>query len=203
YCCGLECLTVDPRVPGLILVLTWCIYFLATHKNVQTKVYQEIKKVLGDKEDVDNKTFGQLVYLNQVLNETLRCAVIAPWAARFQDFDTELGGHKIPKNTPVIHALGVVHQDEALWPLPNEFNPDRFSVEQSKSRSAYAFSPFGFAGKRKCPGHKFAFIEATVLLITLIRRFEINLCDDQVAQPVYGLVTHPLDEIWVKVSKRQ
>ncbi|XP_013091417.2 cytochrome P450 20A1-like [Biomphalaria glabrata] len=184
-------------------LLTWCIYFLATHKDIQTKLYSEIVKVLGDKDEVDNKTYGQLSYLNQVINETLRCAVITPWTARCQDFDTELGGHKVPKNTPVIQALGVVLQDETLWPLPNKFDPDRFSVEQSKNRSPYAFSPFGFAGKRKCPGYKFAYMESSVLLSTLLRRFEVSLCDDQVAQPVYGLVTHPLDEVWVKVSKRK
>jgi cytochrome P450 family 20 subfamily A len=33
--------------------------------------------------------------MRQVIDETLRCAVIAPWAARFQDFDSELGGHKM------------------------------------------------------------------------------------------------------------
>ena len=37
-------------------------------------------------------------YMRQVIDETLRCAVIGPWGARFQDSDSELGGHKIPKN---------------------------------------------------------------------------------------------------------
>ena len=36
--------------------------------------------------------------MRQVIDETLRCAVIAPWTAIFQDFDSELGGDKIPKN---------------------------------------------------------------------------------------------------------
>ena len=31
-----------------------------------------------------------------VLQETLRQAVIVPYTARVQDFDTMLGGHKIP-----------------------------------------------------------------------------------------------------------
>ncbi|CAL1534074.1 unnamed protein product [Lymnaea stagnalis] len=184
-------------------LLTWCIYFLATHSDVQEKLLKELKKVLGDKNVVDDQTYGQLSYMNQVLNETLRCAVVAPWAARVQDFDTELGGHRIPKNTPVIHALGVVLHDEKFWPLPNKFDPDRFSVEQSKNRSSYTFSPFGFAGKRKCPGYKFSYLESAILLSTLIRKFKISLWEDQVVQPVYGLVTHPQEEIWIKVAKRQ
>ncbi|CAG5120895.1 unnamed protein product [Candidula unifasciata] len=183
-------------------LLTWCFYFLATHKDIQDQVYQELVQVLGDADTVSQATLSQLSYLNQVLEETLRCAVVAPWAARFQDFDSELGGHKIPKGTPVIHAIGVVLQDETIWPLPNKFDPDRFSPENSKQRGTYDFVPFGFAGKRKCPGHKFAYSEAAVLVTSLIRRFELSLCDDQVVQPVYGLVTHPLDEVWVKVTRR-
>ena len=38
--------------------------------------------------------------------------VIVPYTARVQDFDTMLGGHKIPSGTPVVEALGVVMNDE-------------------------------------------------------------------------------------------
>ncbi|XP_062570148.1 cytochrome P450 20A1-like [Saccostrea cucullata] len=182
-------------------VLTWAVYFLATHQDIQDKVYKEIKKVLED-EDVDPKTYKDLVYLHQVIDETLRCAVVAPWAARFQDFDSELGGHKIPKNTPVIHALGVSLQNEKYYPIPNKFDPDRFSPEISKSRPSLAFQPFGFAGKRICPGYKFAYVEATIGLVTLLRKFKVKLIEGQVVTPVHGLVTHPEDEIWVKIEKR-
>ncbi|XP_005090891.1 cytochrome P450 20A1 [Aplysia californica] len=184
-------------------MLTWAMYFLATHPDIQSKLHSEIVQVLGQKDVVTDSNYGQLRYLYQVLQETLRCAVVAPWGARVQDFDTELGGHKVPKNTPVIHALGVVMQDEKLWPLPQRFDPDRFSTEKSKDHPTYAFSPFGFAGKRICPGHKFAYNEATVLVATLIRKFEVSMWDDQVVKPVFGLVTHPQEEIWLKVSKRK
>ena len=31
-----------------------------------------------------------------MLDETLRCSVVAPWAARYSEEEIELGGHKIP-----------------------------------------------------------------------------------------------------------
>lgn len=183
-------------------LLTWCLYFLATHEEAQEKVYQEIMEVLGDKHVVDDSNLNKFIYTHQVIDETLRCGVVAPWAARFQDFDSELGGHKIPKSTPVIHALGVVLQDETIWPLPNKFDPDRFSKENSKHRHPFAFQPFGFAGKRKCPGYKYAYLEATVLLTSILRRFKVKMHNEQVVLPVFGLVTHPAEEIWVKIIKR-
>lgn len=181
--------------------LSWAFYFLATHPEVQEKAFQEIKKELGNQE-VDHTNIDSLPYIRQILDETLRCAVIAPYAARFQDFDSELGGHKIPKNTPVIHALGVSLQNEKYWPLPNKFDPDRFTPENVKNRPTLAFQPFGFAGKRVCPGYRFAYAETTVCLVTLLRKFKIKLVDGQVVIPVHGLVTHPEEEVWIKLEKR-
>ena len=40
-------------------------------------------------------------YLRQVLDETMRCSVLAPYAARVQDMETELGGHKLPPKVQV------------------------------------------------------------------------------------------------------
>lgn len=182
-------------------VLAWGFYFLATHPEVQEKVYKEIKANIGTR-GVDHTNIDSLSYTRQVVDETLRCAVVAPMAARFQDFESELGGHKIPKNTPVIQALGVMLQDEKYWPLPNKFDPDRFSPENVKSRPPMVFQPFGFAGKRVCPGYRFAYAEATVCLVTLLGKFKVNLVEGQVVNPVHGLVTRPEEEIWIKIEKR-
>lgn len=182
-------------------LLTWAIYFLATHEDVQDKVHKEIKKVLGSN-DVEPSSLKELVYLRQVIDESLRCAVVAPWAARYQDFDSELGGHKIPKNTPVIHALGVSLQNEKYFPLPNKFDPGRFSPENSKSRPSFAFQPFGFAGKRTCPADNFAYVEATIGLVTILRKFKVKMVEGQVVIPTFGFATHPTEEIWITLQKR-
>jgi cytochrome P450 len=39
--------------------------------------------------------------MRQVLDETLRCSQLAPFAARVQDFEIELGGHKVPAGVSV------------------------------------------------------------------------------------------------------
>ena len=53
-----------------------------------------------------------------------------------------------------------------------------------------------------CPGQKFAYAEATVCLVTLLRKFKLDLVEGQVVTPAHGLVTHPEEEIWVTLSKR-
>ena len=84
----------------------------------------------------------------------------------------------------------------------NRFDPDRFSAENTKKRDKFNFQPFGFAGKRICPGYRFTYIEVTVFLSVLCKAFKFNLVEGQVVEPVYGLVTHPKDEIWVTLDKR-
>jgi cytochrome P450 len=41
-------------------VLTWAVYFLASHPDIQEKVYEEITLVLGD-DDVDSDSSASLV----------------------------------------------------------------------------------------------------------------------------------------------
>ena len=82
------------------------------------------------------------------------------------------------------------------------FNPDRFSKENSELRSRFCFSPFG-VGKRECLAKHFSYAAATVAMVTLLRKFKVELADDkQELIPIYGLVTHPKEEIFIKLSQR-
>ena len=67
----------------------------------------------------------------------------------------------------------------------------------------FAFQPFGFAGKRICPGYRFAYAETSIFLAVLCRAFKFNVVEGQVVEPVFGLVTYPRDDIWVTLEKRQ
>ncbi|XP_076460830.1 cytochrome P450 20A1-like isoform X2 [Babylonia areolata] len=185
------------------VLLTWCVYYLCMHEECQERLYQEIVDVLGTKEPVTHQSLGELKYLRQVLDETLRCAVVAPWAARYSDEDIVLGGHKIHAGTPVIHALGVSLMDENIWPAPTVFDPDRFSERRSKGRPAIAFSPFGFAGHRQCPAYRFAYVEAAIMMVSALQKFRFMLVPGQNVKAVHGLVTRPKEEIWFKVARRK
>jgi len=67
----------------------------------------------------------------------------------------------------------------------------------------YAFEPFGFAGKRRCPGREFALAAVSVLLAKLLRSdLLLGLAPDQTVTPQYGLTCKPEDEIWLNVDKR-
>ncbi|KAK2558775.1 Cytochrome P450 20A1 [Acropora cervicornis] len=172
-------------------MMTWCLYYLTKHPEVQEKVYEELIEVLGD-EDIKP----------QVIDETLRVSVLAPWGARIHEFDLQVGEYIIPKETPMLLPFGVVLQDPNLWPEPQRFDPDRFNSDNLKKLPNLSYQPFGFAGKRKCPGWRLSIAEGLVFLSVLVKRFKFHLVEGQHVKPVYRLVTSPSEEIWVTVTKR-
>ncbi|KAH3717277.1 cytochrome P450 20A1-like [Dreissena polymorpha] len=183
-------------------LLSWALYYLAQYPDIQERVYAEIRRVLGDQGNVDHTNVGEFQYVKQVLDETLRCAIVVTLAGRFMDEDVTINGYVIPKNTPVIHAIGVACLNEKVFPHPEVFDPERFSPDKTKKRGALAFIPFGFAGKRSCPGQKFAYAEATTLVVALVRHFRLRLVPGLNIKPVHGLITHPNEEIYVTIEKR-
>ncbi|XP_070567814.1 cytochrome P450 20A1-like [Ptychodera flava] len=187
-----------------VALLVWVFYFLSKDMDAQDKVYREIIEVLGKEQYVDAQSQTQLKYLRRFMDETLRWAVIAALAARVNyEEDTKVLEYIIPKGVGVVHALAAVLLDKDMWPDPDRFDPDRFLPENLSARHKLAFSPFGFAGKRICPGYRFAYAEATVLLTSLCRKFKFRLVEGQDIQRNFGMTTYPDKEILVLVEKRQ
>jgi len=68
---------------------------------------------------------------------------------------------------------------------------------------AYAFEPFGFAGKRTCPGRECALAAVSVMLAKLLRSdLRLGLAPDQTVTPQYDLTGKPEDEVWISLDKR-
>ncbi|CAI9716098.1 cytochrome P450 20A1-like [Octopus vulgaris] len=178
-------------------LLTWLLYFLATHSDVQTKLTKEVQTLKDD--EITPENLKKMKYLKQVLDETHRCAVLIQWSAYTQSFDGELEGHKIPKNTPILHAIGVLMQEEQYWPLPTQFDPERFA--EDKAKSGLVFQPFDIYGKNGDPKRALNYVCASICITKILRMFRLGLVKGQVVTPVYGLVTKPDDEIWITAQK--
>ncbi|XP_070554393.1 cytochrome P450 20A1-like isoform X2 [Ptychodera flava] len=185
-------------------VMVWSLYYLCQHQEIQEGVHNEILGILGKDGKVDHSNLDQLPYIKRVFNESMRCSVLAPFAARVNyEEDVDVQGYTIPKGTSVIHALGVVLQDVTIWPDPDRFDPDRFLPENVAKRHKLAHSPFGFAGKRICPGYRIAYAEGAVFLASLLQQFKFKLVEGQDIHRKFGFVTLPSDEVWVTVLKRE
>ena len=88
--------------------------------------------------------------------------------------------------------------------FPCRFDPDRFAPENTKKVPSLAFPAFGVA-PRRCPGYHFSRHEVMIAISVLCRTFEFRPAfeTDYFVEPVYGFVTKPETEIWLKLTKRR
>lgn len=157
---------------------TACISFtlmlLACHANVQNKVVDELQTIFADSKRMP--TFNDLQnmhYLEQVLKESLRIYPSVPFISRVaeEDFQTS-SNYTIPKGTILQLHIYDLHHNKEFFSNPEEFDPERFSAENSKGRHPFAHIPFS-AGPRNCIGQRFAFLEVKTIISSILRNFEL------------------------------
>ncbi|CAG9861388.1 unnamed protein product [Phyllotreta striolata] len=155
---------------------------LGIHKDIQKKVYDELKEIFQDNMDrpiTFNDTL-QMKYLERVILETLRMYPPVPIIARKVNEDVKLvsGNYTIPKGTTVVVAQYLIHRNEKYYKNPMVFDPDNFLPEKCQERSFYAYVPFS-AGPRSCVGRKYAMLKLKVLLAGVLRKFEVISLDKE------------------------
>ncbi|XP_062611389.1 cytochrome P450 3A24-like, partial [Saccostrea cucullata] len=105
--------------------LSFLVYLLAVHPDIQQRVYNEIVSELGDEEPgYDN--IGKLQYMEMCINETMRMYPVAARTDRTCVQDTEVNGLKIPKGMQIAIPIWILHHSEKLWEDPEKFDPERF-----------------------------------------------------------------------------
>jgi len=82
----------------------------------------------------------------------------------------QLGEWSVPQGTSLLICLLQLHNDPAVYPDPERFDPQRFLTEKP---STYSWVPFG-GGTRRCVGAAFANMEMDVVLRTVLRHFTIR-----------------------------
>lgn len=174
--------------------ITSCILEIARNPNIAKKIFAEIQVILGTAIDtadleVGNESLHHFKYLDKVIRESLRLHSVVPFiTARIAQESVEVLGYTFPKGTPFMVSPTHVHLDAKNWKDPLCFDPDRWDNEDISST---LFIPFG-SGPHNCPGtilgnsgQKMAIIEMKVILIHLIRKYELELVVNQDLTFVY------------------
>lgn len=89
----------------------------------------------------------------------------------------------IEKGTTICIPTYGIHWDPEIYPLPEIFDPNRFSSEETAKRHPFAFIPFG-DGNRACIGMKFAMAEIKVALAKILKDYEFLLDRSQTSVPL-------------------
>lgn len=182
------------------LALTWTLYLLARHPEIEARVVAEIAAVTDGGPLLPGHVEA-LAYTRQTIQEAMRLYPPAPVVVRAALQPVEIGGERIDAGTPVTVPIYAIHRHARLWDDPDRFDPDRFAPEAVRARDRYAYLPFG-AGPRICIGMSFALMEAVAILAVLVRALAFRLRPGFVPTLKQRITLRPAEGMPLRVGPR-
>lgn len=171
--------------------LSWAVYLLARHPQVQQTVYRQILKNLGERHVPTATDVPKVPLVRALLKETLRLFPVLPGNGRVTQEDLVVGGYLIPKGTQLALCHYATSYEDENFPRAKEFRPERWLRKGDLDRvDNFGSIPFGH-GVRSCIGRRIAELEIHLALIQLLQHFEIKTSSWTKAVPArtHGLLT--------------
>uniref|UniRef100_G1SWM9 Cytochrome P450 family 27 subfamily C member 1 n=1 Tax=Oryctolagus cuniculus TaxID=9986 RepID=G1SWM9_RABIT len=184
--------------------LSWAVYLLARHPEVQQTVYRQIVRNLGERHVPTAADVPKVPLVRALLKETLRLFPVLPGNGRVTQEDLVIGGYLIPKGTQLALCHYATSYEDENFPRAREFRPERWLREDSLSRvDNFGSIPFGY-GVRSCIGRRIAELEIHLVMIQLLQHFEIKTSPrtKAVRAKTHGLLT-PGEPIHVRFVNRK
>lgn len=185
----------------VVSTLAWTLYHLGQHPEVEQELLAEIGEVIGDDRQITFADVPRLPSVSRVLDEAIRLHGVVATMRRTTE-DVTIGGYTIPADTEVLLSLYALHRRPDLYPDPNRFDPSRWLPEQVAARPRQHVVPLG-AGAHKCIGDKFAWMEATITLATILPRWQLrSVPGSKPPKEAVAAVAHPV-HVPMVIQQRQ
>ncbi|KAF8217433.1 fatty acid hydroxylase [Mycena galopus ATCC 62051] len=184
-------------------MMTFMVYFLLKNPEKMRKLRAEIDEVLGDR-PVQYDDLAKLPYLNAVMRETLRITSTVPIRSTTPLEDTTIGGGKyaIKKGTNILIQAWELHRDPAVWgDDADEFRPERMLDGKFEALPPNAWQPFGF-GARGCIGRAFAWQEVSLVMSSIIQKFDLSFVDPSYALQIKQTLTVKPKGLYIHAAPR-
>ena len=184
--------------------LAWIVHFMIEHPEIKAPLQEEADRVLGRCEHPwrDYTSAENMPYVEAVAQEVMRCKPVAGHLFFEPNEDTQIGGVRVPKGTPIFVLSGYLGTQEGNFARAAEFRPQRWLESAGPSHNTKAFLPFG-AGPRFCPGRHLAMLEIKMVTGMLCRNFEVHAAPGLHAPgDVYAFTVMPTN-IFARLRPRQ
>jgi cytochrome P450 len=191
------------------IAMTNVLYQLLKNPEIKNKLVEEIDNALDDGEDeiedgvIAYDKVKHLPYLRACLDESLRLFPPTPHGLPRETppDGTNIFGDYIPGRVTVAMSAFVAHRNESTFRQANEYIPERWLGEEGKSLQPFflAFS----AGARGCIGRNISYLEQTVVLASVLRRYDMALSSPHWEIKRLETMNWLLGEMPVKVWRRE
>lgn len=186
--------------------LSYILYELALNPDCQDTLLEEIEEAATDVNKMSYETIQSLPYLDAVIHESMRKHPIVSMLTRVCTKDYKVPGHSftIKKGLEVfVNYIGICYDPE-IFPNPKEFNPERFTKENTSKRNPYTAMGFS-VGPRNCLAMRFAMFEMKVCLSNLVSNFRFFPCEKTVSDVEWdpkSMLGAAKGGLWIQCEKR-
>ncbi|KAL1961188.1 hypothetical protein VTO42DRAFT_3133 [Malbranchea cinnamomea] len=203
---------------------SWIMLHLAANPEIMEELYEEQVRELANGGELPPLQFEHLdkLRLNQnVIKETLRMhspihslmrKVMNPLAIEGTDW-------VIPPSHVLLASPSTSGKSSENFPDPESWKPHRWDTQkelEDDEKVDYGYGlvskgakspylPFG-AGRHRCIGEKFAYLNLGVIVATMVREFKFSNIDGQqgvVGTDFSSLFSRPLEPAWIKWERRK
>ncbi|KAL5512545.1 hypothetical protein ACEPAG_3198 [Sanghuangporus baumii] len=186
--------------------LTWTLWLLATHPEIQSKLRAELLPVITEHPNPDFRTLKSIEYLDYVVMESLRVMPPVPMTIRQAGKSDYIDGVWVPKGTLFYIAIRVINTYKGFWGEDaEEFRPERWG----KLNEAPAYHPLHslqtfINGPHHCIGKTMAIVEMKAVLAIIIANFEFAPAYvGQTTRPTAAVTMKPADNMPLLVKPIQ
>ncbi|CAG8487306.1 16174_t:CDS:2, partial [Cetraspora pellucida] len=166
--------------------ICFTVYHIAKNPAAQSKVHDEIDKVLGTdmNRPVTYDDIIKLVYLEACFKESLRLTPVIPFIFKASDKEDTVADRKWKAQQEFFIHSYYIHNSKSHWHDPESFIPERFLGNENIEESSHL--PFG-GGLRMCPGRHLALTNAKIFLTLILKKYKIELVNDKSFSKSYDL----------------
>ena len=218
----------DEEIAGMLIAMlmagqhtssttsAWLLLFLAQDKSLQAGLYREQLAVCGeDLPPLSYEDVKGLDLLDRCIRETLRLRPPLMTLMRMCKVQQTVGEFCIPVGHQVCVSPTINQQSSDAWSDPVAgFNPDRYLDPREgqgsgscpvdpdlQSEERFNYIPFG-AGRHRCVGEPFAYVQIKTAISYLIRRFEFDLVDGRFPPINYATMIHTPKDPIIRYKRR-
>lgn len=180
--------------------LTWALYLISHCQDVQQRMVDEIAREVGDR-PFEIGDIKRMPVVGDVFKEALRLYPPVGFFIREASEAQCIRDKNVKAGSPILIAPWLLHRHRDMWDNPHDFDPDRFSTEASRESVKCAYMPFS-KGPRVCIGAAYATQEASLILASIVRRYQVLPVPEHEPMPVGRVTIRSENGVKVKFVRR-
>ncbi|XP_065832818.1 lanosterol 14-alpha demethylase-like [Oscarella lobularis] len=210
-----RCVT-DNEIAGLLIGLlmagqhtssttsSWLGFYIAQDKEYQDKCFAEQLDIGGPRmRPLEYDQLKDMTWLEVCLKETLRLRPPLMTLMRLAKTPLAVDDYVIPAGHQVCVSPPTNHQLESEWSDSQLFNPKRFLSDEKKpsGEDKFSYVPFG-AGRHRCIGEFFAYVQIKTIWSVLLRKYEFELVNGHFPEIDFETMIHTPKNPFVRYKTR-